>query len=80
MDENIRMTIEELAKKVEQSVPEAHCQLLAAQNQVVVRFSTRSDIEVSLLTPMLQKQLRAGYIDQDSLSTTLFELRRIISG
>lgn len=77
MDERMPMTLAALASKVEQAVPEARCQVLSAQGQIVVQFMNRPDVELSLLTPMQQRQLQDGYLDSDDYSELIFTLRKI---
>ena len=77
MDERMPMTLATLASKIESAVPEARCQVISAQGQIVVRFTNRPDVELSLLTPMQQRQLRDGYLDPDDYSELIFTLRKI---
>lgn len=77
MDERIPMTLAALAGNIEKGVPETRCQVLAAQGQIVVRFTNRPDVELSLLTPMQQRQLRDGYLDPNDYSELIFTLRKI---
>lgn len=77
MSERIPMTLAALADKIEKAVQEARCQVLAAQGQIVVRFMNRPDVELSLLNPMQQRQLRDGYLDPDDYSEMIFTLRKI---
>ena len=71
------MTLSTLAGSIEKAVPGSHCQVLPAQNQIVVRFDSRPDVELSLLTPMQQRQLQDGSLDPDEYSEMLFTLRKI---
>lgn len=71
------MTLSTLASNIERTVPGSHCQVLPTQNQIVVRFDSRPDVELSLLTPMQQRQLRDGYLDPDDYSELIFTLRKI---
>lgn len=77
MDEKMPMTLAALASKIEKAVPEARCQILESQCQIVVRFTGRPDVELSLLTPMQQRQLQDGYLDPDDYSELVFTLRKI---
>ena len=77
MSERIPMTLAALASNIEKAVPEAHCQVLAAQTQIIVRFANRPDVELTLLTSWEQRQLRDGFINADLYSELLFSLRRI---
>lgn len=71
------MTLSTLAGSIERAVPGSRCQVLPAQNQIVVRFDSRPDVELSLLTPMQQRELQDGSIDPDEYSEMLFTLRKI---
>ena len=77
MSEHNPVTLAALAGNVERAVPGSHCQVLPTQNQIVVRFDSRPDVELSLLTPMQQRQLRAGSLDPDDYSEMLFTLHKI---
>ena len=77
MNEKTPMTLAALASNIEKAVPEARCQVLPAQNQIIVRFTNRPDVELTLLTSWEQRQLRDGFIDTDLYSELLFSLRRI---
>lgn len=71
------MTLSTLASNIEKAVPGSHCQVLPAQNQIVVRFDSRPDVELSLLTPMQQRELQDESLDPDEYSEMLFTLRKI---
>ncbi len=71
------MTLTALAGNIERAVPGSHCQVLPAQYQIVVRFDSRPDVELSLLTPMQQRELQNGSLDPDEYSEMLFTLRKI---
>ncbi len=77
MNENIPMTLTALASNIVKAVPEARCQVLLAQGQIIVRFTNRPDVELTLLTSWEQRQLREGSIDADLYSELLFSLRKI---
>ncbi len=77
MSERVPMTLTALAGSIERTVPGSHCQVLPAQNQIVVRFDSRPDVELSLLTPMQQRALQDGSLDPDEYSDLLFTLRKI---
>ena len=77
INEKIPMTLATLAGNIEKAVPESRCQVLLAQDQIIVCFTSRPDVELSLLTPMQQRQLRDGFLDSDDYSEMLFTLRKI---
>ena len=69
--------LEELARKVEEAEPTAHCLIDRASCQIVVRFDNRPDTEIALLTPFAQAQIRKGKLDRDIYSDLLFSVRKI---
>lgn len=71
------MTLAALAGNIEKAVPKTRCQVLSAQGQIVVQFMNRPGVELSLLTPMQQRQLQDGYLDSDDYSELIFTLRKI---
>ena len=71
------MTLSILANDIEKAVSGSHCQVVPVQNQIVVRFDSRPDVELSLLTPMQQRALQNGSLDPNEYSEMLFTLRKI---
>ena len=67
----------ELSKKVESVEPTAHCQVDGYGCQIIVRFDKRPDVEIALLTPMTQMEIRKGAISDDILTDMLFSVKRI---
>lgn len=67
----------ELAKKVETVETTAHCQIDSYGCQIIVRFDKRPDVEIALLNPMAQSQIKKGQIDKDLYSDILFSVKRI---
>ena len=67
----------ELANKVESVEPTAHCQVDNYGCQIIVRFDKRPDVEIALLNPMAQSQIKKRHIDEDILTDLLFSVRRI---
>lgn len=67
----------ELAKKVETAEPTAHCQIDSYGCQIIVRFDKRPDVEIALLNPMAQKQIKKSCLDADTLTDLLFSVKRI---
>ena len=77
MSEKANPALAALAGNVEKAVSGSRCQVLPAQNQIVVQFDSRPDVELSLLTPMQQRQLQDGFLDPDDYTEMLFTLRKI---
>lgn len=77
MDSMNDMTLSILANDIEKAVSGSHCQVVPVRNQIVVRFDSRPDVELSLLTPMQQCALQNGSLDPHEYSEMLFTLRKI---
>ena len=73
----MKMNLETLSEKVKQAIPTATTRIYPQQNQIIVGFTNRPDVEIALLTPYLQMKLRNETIQNDDLSEMLFSLRRI---
>lgn len=71
------MTLELLAKKIEEAEPTAHCRIDKWNWQIIVSFDKRKDVKISLLTPYAQGQIKKGYIDADLFSEMLFNVKKI---
>jgi len=69
--------LEELAKRVEKAEPTAHCNIDKWNNQIVVSFDKRPEVQIALLTPYAQKQVKQGILDNDVYADMLFSIRRI---
>lgn len=67
----------ELAKKVETAEPTAHCQIDSYGCQIIVRFDKRPDVEIALLNPMAQNELKNGLIDRNTIYDILLSIKRI---
>ena len=76
----MRIDLETLCRKVEQAEPTAHCRPLPGNDQAVVTFDNRPDVEIALLIPYAQQQIRKGYLDDDVYTDLLFSVRRIAIG
>lgn len=73
----MKMDLQTLCEKVQRAVPTARATAIPEMNQVIVTFTNRPDVEVALLTPNLQMQLRKGGLDEESFSALLFSVRRV---
>lgn len=73
----MNIDLETLCRKVEQAEPHATCRPLPGGTQAVVTFDNRPDVEVALLVPYAQTQIRRGYLDDDLYTDLLFSIRRL---
>lgn len=73
----MRAILERIAGGVEKAEPTARCRIDPFSCQIIVSFARRKDVEIALLTPMAQSQVKKGRIDQDLYSDILFSVRRI---
>ena len=78
-ERKMKITLDELCRKIEQAEPHAHCYPLPGGDQAVVTFDNRPDTEISLLMPMAQRQIREGYLNFDLYTELLFTIRSIAS-
>ncbi len=76
----MQIDLETLCRKVEQAEPTAHCHPLPGNDQVIVTFDNRPDVEIALLIPYVQQQIRKGYLDDKLYTDLLFSVRRIAIG
>lgn len=73
----MKIDFQSLCDRVEAAEPSAHALIIPEQNQIIVRFDHRPDVEIVLLTPYLQSVVLQGIICDDDLSELLFSIRRI---
>ena len=73
----MKMDLKTLCLKVEAAVPTIRAQALPDQNQIIVTFTNRPDVEISLLTPYLQGQIKKGKLEPDDLATLLSSIEGI---
>lgn len=69
--------LEKLASKVEAVEPTAHCFIDKWNCQIITSFDNRPNVEISLLTPYAQGQVKKGYLDADLYSDMLFSIKKI---
>ena len=75
----MRIDLHALCRKVEEIEPCARCHPLPSGDQAIVTFTNRPDVEVALLIPYAQQQIRKGHLDDDIYTDTLFTIKRIAS-
>ena len=73
----MKIDLEALAKIVEERVPNTKTISIPGQSQVIVAFENRPDVEVALLTPYYQAQLRRGTLDISDLKELLNSISQI---
>ena len=73
----MREVLEQIAGGIERAEPTAHCRIDPFSCQIIVSFDRRRDVEISLLTPIAQSQVKRGKIDRDLYSEMLFSVRKI---
>lgn len=73
----MKMDLETLARIVEERVPTARATCVPEANQIVVKFINRPEVEVALLTPWLQTQMRKNDVDSEELFKTISDVKRI---
>lgn len=71
------ISIEELANKVEAAEKTSHCLIDKSNNQIIVSFDNREDIEIALLNPYAKMQIIKGKLDDDIYSELLFSVKKI---
>lgn len=75
----MKMDLETLARTVEERVPTAQTTCVYLANQIMVTFMNRSNIEVTLLTPWFQRQIRTAMIDSSDVTDLVSSLLSIQS-
>ena len=73
----MNMDLETIAGIVNSHVCGATAICLPEINQVIVRFKTRPDVDVALLTPWQQNKIKRNAFDTDELFPLLSELNTI---
>lgn len=73
----MNMDLKTLAGIVEKHIPKARCVCVPGENQLVVSFSDRTDVEVALLTPYLQSMIKQGSIESEDLFDIIQSVRSI---
>lgn len=74
----MKMDLETLARIVEERVPTAKAICFPEANQIVVTFTQRPDIEVALLTPWFQKQIKKGDLELPELREIIESVMRLV--
>ena len=71
------ITLEELSRRIEEDVPTAKALPISHANQIIISFSDRPDVEVSLLTPWYQMRLSNGILSDADIGELKKELIRL---
>lgn len=73
----IHIDLDTLCKKIESAIPTAKATIDRNTNQIIVTFNNRPDVEVALLTPWYQMQIKKGMLKEEDLSDLLYSIRSI---
>lgn len=69
--------LSKICKKIEETEPNAYCTIEEYQPQIIVKFKNRKDVEIALLHPMAQMQVRKRYLDTDIAFDLITSVKRI---
>ena len=75
----MKIDLETLCRKVEAAEPNAKAKAVPEQNQIIVTFANRLDVEIALLTPWYQMQIKKGQMESEDVVALLLGLKRIAS-
>lgn len=73
----MKIDLNALCDKVEAAVPTARATAVPEINQVIVSFTNRPNVELSLLTPSQQGLLKSNEISAEDLAELLLSIKRI---
>ena len=73
----MKIDLETLCRKVEAAEPNVRAKAVPEQNQIIVNFTNRPDVEIALLTPWYQKQIKQGSFLKEDLTALLISIKRI---
>lgn len=73
----MKMDFEKLTRIVEERVPTARATYVPEAKQIVVTFTNRPGVEISLLTPWHQNNLNRGDMSYDDLEELLHSVRTL---
>ena len=76
----MKIDLETLCRKVEAAEPNARAKAVPEQNQIIVTFTNRPDVEIALLTPWYQMQIKKGWMESDDMAELLCMIERIAQG
>lgn len=71
------ITMSQLCAMLEVAAPTARATPATNQAQVIVTFTNRPDVEIALLTPWQQRELRTGTLDADTITELIFTIRKL---
>ena len=77
--EELRLKIDlpTLCHEVEKAENTAHARLNYEHNQIIVSFDRRPDVEINLLTPWQQSQIKTGEMNAEDIADLLLSVKRI---
>ena len=70
----MKMDLETLCRRVEAAVPTARATAIPEATQIVVTFTNRPDVEVALLTPYLQAQIKKQQMHDEDMFALITSL------
>ena len=73
----MKIDLETLCRKVEAAEPNAKAKAVPEQNQIIVTFANRPEVEIALLTPWYQRQVKKGWMKNQDILELLFDIRRL---
>ena len=71
----MKIDLETLCRKVEAAEPNAKAKAVPEQNQIIVTFTNRPDVEIALLTPWYQMQIRRGWMENEEIVELLLSIK-----
>ena len=73
----MKIDLETLCRKVEAAEPNARAKAVPEQNQIIVTFANRPDVEIALLTPWYQMQIKKGWMESEDIDELLFSTKKV---
>lgn len=73
----MKIDLDMLSEKVKQAVPTATTRICPQQNQIIVGFINRPDVEIALLTPYDQIQMKKNQMASEHIAELLMSIMRI---
>ena len=73
----MKIDLETLCRKVEAAEPNAKAKAVPEQNQIIVTFANRPDVEIALLTPWYQMQIKKGWMESEDMVELLLSVRLV---
>lgn len=71
------ISIQDILCRIEKEEPRAKAVLTENNSQIVVSFTNRPDVELTLLTPFHQKLIRMGKISKSDVDELMYSVKNI---